>query len=561
MRDFQDGLAKAINKGDENAQNSMIKKMSRSFDLRALAVRKVLSNKGKRTSGIDKVLWARDSDKIEAINQLSNQKHYHAMPVKRVMIPKANGSLRPLGIPTMADRAMQALWGFILDVYQESSANDRSFGFRKARNAGQAVSYIHSLCSRNRGTMRLVLKCDIEKFYDTINHDWILANIKAIPAHIMREWLKSGVIDNGKFFETEMGTPQGSIISPIISNLVLAGIEELIMTDYTTKKGKRHLNVFPVRYADDLIVIGNDLKSMAVAKRRIEVFLKERGLKLNESKTEILKIEKGFDFLGFTFREYKDNWAKTEFGKKGAFLIHPSRKAIRTFKDKIKSIVKTNKNLKSFVLIGLLNPIIRGWINYFRAASITKIKRTLGKFIWKVVWSWVIRKHKTTGKRALKEKYFTTRKQLKTTNNWTFFGIQPNGTKVHLTNIADFNVWRQKFFAFKGSKTWKGSNPYLLSDILTFHNKIKNLIVNGQIDGVKIKLIIKQNARCAVCDGPFLLDERIETHHLIPKTEGGTDKLSNLRLLHYICHKQIEWKRKQESEKNSETASNIKGKR
>lgn len=157
-----------------------------------------------------------------------------------------------------------------------------------------------------------------------------------------------------------MGTPQGSIISPIISNLVLAGIEEVVMLNNSTSKGKRDLNVFPVRYADDLIIIGNDLEAIMEAKTRVIAFLKERGLKLNESKTKLLRIEDGFDFLGFTFREFKDIRAKTTFGKKGAFLVHPSKKAIKSFKDKIKSIVRSNKNINAFVLIGLLNPIIRG---------------------------------------------------------------------------------------------------------------------------------------------------------------------------------------------------------
>lgn len=157
-----------------------------------------------------------------------------------------------------------------------------------------------------------------------------------------------------------MGTPQGSIISPIISNLVLAGIEKEIMKFYTTKKGKRHLNVFAVRYADDLIIIGNNKASIMEAKDRVQAFLEVRGLKLNESKTKLQKIEDGFNFLGFRFKEFKDYRVKTPYGKKGSFLAHPSQKSIDTFKDKIKSCIRKNKNVQAFVLIGLLNPIIRG---------------------------------------------------------------------------------------------------------------------------------------------------------------------------------------------------------
>ena len=189
-----------------------------------------------------------------------------------------------------------------------------------------------------------------------------MQNIPGVPKNILKEWLKMGVEINGEFSETEMGVPQGGVISPIISNIVLEGIEDVVMLENERYNNKtdRSLKCIPVRYADDLIILGNNTESMNRAKERVQTFLEARGLKLNESKTTLVTIEDGFTFLGFNIKEFKDKRRKTKSGKRGALLIHPSKQSIQNFKDKLRTIVKSSKNDKAHVLIGKLNPVIHG---------------------------------------------------------------------------------------------------------------------------------------------------------------------------------------------------------
>ena len=358
-----------------------------SFACRALAIRKVTSNNGGKTAGADGKLWKRDDQKWDGILWLKNLKwnQYKCEPIKRVYIPKINSSeKRPLGIPTIKDRATQTLWNFILDVHHEHNADPRSFGFRIGRNAKQALTYIHRNTSGTQ-QKRLILSIDIKKAYDTVLHKWILDNIP-INRNVVKSWLKAGIIYKGNYSETTLGVPQGGPISPTIFNMVMNGIESEILKIRLCS---------PVRFADDIIVLARTNEQLNNAMELIIKFLEPRGLELNKNKTVIAKIETGFKYLGYWIREYVDitrQGKKRYGGKMGIVLIKPSSEAVKSIKRKLKAITKKYSNASAAILIKQLNPVIRGWANYFNSGAWTEVKNKLGYYIWKILYNWVRKK-------------------------------------------------------------------------------------------------------------------------------------------------------------------------
>lgn len=360
-----------------------------SFSCRALAIRKVTTNNGGKTAGVDGQLWLRDEHKWYGMEWLKNQKWniYKCEPIKRVYIPKNNSSeKRPLGIPTIKDRAAQTLWNFILDVHQECHADPRSFGFRIGRNAKQALTFIHKNTSGTQ-QKRLILSIDIKKAYDTVLHKWIIDNMP-INTNVVKAWLSAGIIYKGKHSKTTLGVPQGGPISPTILNMVMNGVEsEIRKVKFCT----------PIRFADDIIVLARTNEQLKNALELIKKFLEPRGLTINENKTVIANIENGFKYLGYWIREYADvtRQGKKGYGdKKGIVLIKPSSEAIKSIKQKIKALTKKYANANAAILIKQLNPVIRGWANYFNSGAWTSVKNKLGYYIWKILYKWVRKKHR-----------------------------------------------------------------------------------------------------------------------------------------------------------------------
>lgn len=280
LKTYQAELYEALKAAKHEDAISINNKILMSFSARAIAVRIVTSKSGGETAGVDKKLLSTDEEKYEAIIKLSKiRTSYKSDPVKRVWIPKADGTkLRPLGIPTIFDRCVQTLYNFSLDVYQEQNANPRSFGFRKGRSVKQVINYVWKLCSG--AGKRYALIVDIEGAYDNISHSWLLKNIP-MDRNILREWLKAGILEKGKLTNNESGTPQGGAISPTIFNITMNGIEKEIMQ----VKG-----VFPVRFADDITVLSDNIDKLEKVKEIINESLKPRGLKLNEGKTIMCDI-------------------------------------------------------------------------------------------------------------------------------------------------------------------------------------------------------------------------------------------------------------------------------
>ena len=305
-------IVKATQQKDYNAVKRLQYLLTHSFYAKALAVKRVVTNDGRRTPGVDGVLWNTPAKKMAAALSLTD-KRYRARPLRRVYIEKKDKKKkRPLGIPTMYDRAMQALYALALEPVAETTADGKSFGFRKGRCAQDACEYLFNALSRKHISPKWVLEGDIKGCFDHISHDWLLANIP-MDKNILKQFLKAGFIYQRELFPTEEGTPQGGIISPILANMTLDGIEKKLVERFHTnalgKVDSRFKNAHKVnfvRYADDFVVTAATPELALEAKELIREFLAERGLELSDEKTVVTNIDDGFDFLGWNFRKYNE---------------------------------------------------------------------------------------------------------------------------------------------------------------------------------------------------------------------------------------------------------------
>ncbi|PSV30561.1 group II intron reverse transcriptase/maturase, partial [Photobacterium sp. GB-210] len=367
-----------------------------------LAVKRVSQNKGSKTPGIDGVIWNTDARRMKAVNQLS-RKTYKAKPLKRIYIPKKNGKLRPLGIPCMIDRAQQALHLLALEPVSETLADPNSYGFRPNRSTADAVSQCFK-CLALKKSAKWVLEGDIKACFDKIGHQWLLDNI-AVDKRMLEQWLKSGFMDKGLFYDTDEGTPQGGIISPTLMLMTLAGLEQYIKSTALKKSARANF----IGYADDFVVtcsskevLVNDIKPL------ISDFLAERGLTLSEEKTKITHIDDGFDFLGFNHRKYK-----------GKLLIKPSKSNTLLFLRNLRELIKKHATIPVNDLIKLINPKLRGWANYYRHCVAKQIFGYVGHNLFQALWHWAVRRHPTKSKDWVVHKYFLNRK-----GQWQFHGWQ-----------------------------------------------------------------------------------------------------------------------------------------
>ncbi|SFM08715.1 group II intron reverse transcriptase/maturase [Halanaerobium salsuginis] len=309
---LQTRIAKATANGDTNKAKRLQYLLTHSFFAKTYAVRKVTTNKGKNTSGVDKKLWSTSASKMKAVLLLTD-KHYRAKPLKRVYIAKkSKNKKRPLGIPTMYDRAMQTLYALALEPIAETKADTISFGFRRGRSAKDACEQIFCVLAR-KCSPTWILEGDIKGCFDNINHEWLQSNIP-MDKRVMKQFLKSGFIYEGKLFPTETGSPQGGAISSLYANITLDGLEKVIQDRYhRNSKGnienhyRAKTKVNLVRYADDFIITANSKEIAEELKCIVSTFLESRGLMLSKEKTTITHIDDGFDFLGGHLESSKEN--------------------------------------------------------------------------------------------------------------------------------------------------------------------------------------------------------------------------------------------------------------
>ena len=395
-------IAKATREKKYSKVKSLQWLLTHSRSAKLLAVKRVSQNKGSKTSGIDGVTWNTDVRRMKAVNQLS-RKAYSAKPLKRIYIPKKNGKLRPLGIPCMIDRAQQALHLLALEPVSETLADLNSYGFRTNRSTADAVSQCFK-CLALKRSAKWVLEGDIKACFDKIGHQWLMDNI-TVDKRMLEQWLKSGYVDKGLFYDTDEGTPQGGIISPTLMLMTLAGIEQQIKS--TALKMGARANF--IGYADDFVVtcsskevLVNDIKPL------IADFLAERGLTLSEEKTKVTHIDDGFDFLGFNHRKYK-----------GKLLIKPSKSNTLLFLRNLRELIKKHATIPVNDLIKLINPKLRGWANYYRHCVAKQVFGYVGHKLFQALWHWAVRRHPTKSKDWVVHKYFLNRK-----GQWQFHGWQ-----------------------------------------------------------------------------------------------------------------------------------------
>lgn len=365
---LQARIVKATQQGNRRKVRALQHILTRSLAGAAIAVKRVTENQGKKTPGIDGETWNTPQKKLNAVHRI-RQGQYKASPLRRIYIPKANGKKRPLGIPTLLDRGKQALHLLSLDPIAECLADPNSYGFRRERSTADAIQKCFMLlCLKQAFTW--ILEGDIKSCFDKLDHAWLLRNI-SMNKKILNQWLKAGFIDKNAFYETQEGTPQGGIASPVLANMALDGLEKELDRAF---KG----TVKMVRYADDFILTGKTKELLEEkVKPLVEKFMAERGLELSQEKTRITSIEKGFDFLGQNIRKYG-----------GKLLIKPSKKSIKSLLGKVSQVIKENRQAKTTTLIRKLNPILRGWANYHRHVVSKDIFSKIDHEVWQKTWRW-----------------------------------------------------------------------------------------------------------------------------------------------------------------------------
>ena len=428
-------IAKAFREGKRNKVKVLQRLLTHSFSAKLLAVKRVTKNSGRKTAGVDGIIWKNSKDKMQAAQELK-QRGYHPQPLRRVYIPKKGRAvkLRPLGIPAMKDRAMQVLYLLSLEPISESQADRNSYGFRMKRSCADAIEQCFKALAK-KSSAQWILEGDIKSCFDKISHSWLKSNV-LIDKRILHEWLKSGYIEKEIYYPTEEGTMQGGAISPTIANQVLDGMEALVknITEQTDK-----INF--VRYADDFVVTGSNKDVLEnKIKPAVEVFLKERGLELSREKTKITHIEDGFDFLGFNVRKYS-----------GKLLIKPSKKNVLSFLKDIRKLIKENGTAKTEELIRKLNARIRGWANYYRHAVSKNTFSYIDHCIFLAISRWARRRHPEKGVRWVRDKYF--RKQR--LRNWIFSAKTRNkeGFTVNLDLVSASDVKIKRHIKIRSEAT------------------------------------------------------------------------------------------------------------
>src|SRR6266851_764428 len=395
VRRLQRRIVKATQDGRHNKVKALQWLLTHSFSGKVLAVKRVTENEGKNTPGVDKVTWKTPVAKTNAIASLK-RRGYSPLPLRRVFILKKNGKTRPLGIPAMQCRAMQALHLLALEPIAETTADLNSYAFRPERSTADAGEQCFNALAK-KTSAEWVLEADIQSCFDKISHDWMIANVPTDRV-ILKKWLKAGFVYQNVLFPTDAGTPQGGIVSPVAANMTLDGLEAMLAEKFPRAK-PRGLKMNMVRYADDFIITGHSKEWLEHEVRPAVVeFLAERGLVLSPEKTRITHIKDGFDFLGWNIRKYN-----------GKLLMKPSKANVKAHLDQIREVIKANKAAKQANLIRLLNPVLRGWANYHCHVVAKKTFVRNDANVWSLLWQWATRRHPNKGAQWVKEKYFKTR--------------------------------------------------------------------------------------------------------------------------------------------------------
>ncbi len=535
---LQKRIFKASERNDLKTVHTLQKLLMKSRSARLLAVRRVTQdNQGKKTAGIDGVKSIKPAGRFtlaEAIHPQRMAKR-KPQPLRRVWIPKPGKTeQRPLGIPVMIDRASQALVKAALEPQWEAKFEAHSYGFRPGRGAHDAIGAIFNAL---RGKNTFVLDADIKGCFDNIDHQALLEKLHTFPAmkHLIKGWLKAGVMDDGTLSPTNAGTPQGGVVSPLLANIALYGMEEALRKAYIGEnKSLSAQRKVPqlIRFADDFVVLHPEETAVIKAQHIIAEWLMGMGLELKPSKTRLSHTLReyqgnvGFSFLGFTVRQFPvgKTHTGTNRGKPLGFktIITPSKEGIQRHLQDIRTVVRRSQRVPHRVLIDQLNPVIYGWTLYYHTVVAKKPFSACDNYLMRLLWQQMTRRHPKKSKQWVKEKYRRTMKG----DTWTF--ATSDGSTLHALRKHAATPIRRHIKV-------KGNASPFDGNLLYWAKRLKDHPLTKTMRG---RLIQNQQGKCRWCNLFFRDGDRIEIDHLIPKSCGGGEEFSNKLAIHRHCHDQ-----------------------
>lgn len=525
---LQKRIYQASQRGDIKTMRQLQRLLLNSQSAKLLAVRKVTQdNQGKKTAGVDGVKSLTPHQRLALAETLTiGQK---AQPVRRVWIPKpGTDEQRPLGIPTIANRAGQALVKLTLEPEWEARFEPNSYGFRPGRSCHDAIEAIFTAIAHKP---KYVLDADIAKCFDKIDQTALLNKVNTSPGlrRQLKAWLKAGVLDDKEWYPTEEGTMQGGVISPLLANVALHGLETAILKRFprSNSRGFNPPNI--IKYADDFVVLHADLAIIKQCQTITIDWLKEVGLELKPSKTRITHTltvaegKPGFDFLGFNIRQYpvgKTKSGKDCRGRLHGFKTHikPSKEAIERHVTKLRETFRQYQHAPQAALINALNPIIIGWSNYYAYGISSQVFKYLDNVVYSMLWSWATYRHPKKSKHWIAHKYW----RIDDGQGWIF---RPSAGGRSLARHAKTKIKRY-------IKVQNRRSPYD-GDWVYWSKRLGR---HPQVAPRMAKLLKRQQGQCQECGLYFTIDQKIEIDHIVPKGKGGTDALDNLQLLHRHCH-------------------------
>lgn len=521
VRRLRQRIYRATELRDWKKVRSLQKLMLRSRANLLVSVRRVSQiNRGKSSPGVDAKIALTPSERANLASELANLTTWQPLPARRVYIPKASGKKRPLGIPSLIDRCQQAIVLNALEPCWEAQFEGTSYGFRPGRGAHDAIERIH-LATKSGSTRAWVLDADIKGCFDNIDHDALMEAIGNFPAREMiRGWLKAGYVEDGVFHATDQGTPQGGVISPLLANIALHGMEDALGIEYrggvSATTIKSHCPVF-VRYADDFVVICHTKADAHEAKGKVAAFLAGRGLLLSEEKTSIRHISEGFDFLGFNVRSYQvpDRRAGTKT------LIKPSKAAVKAFRQKVRDLFRAHVGTDQGQLIAAANPVIRGWCNYYRHSVAAKVFSGLEHYVHVRQRRWCHRAHARKLKHWWMRKYFG--RHYNCPNfSYTFMDKQSGAFMIHPASIK---IVRWTMVKHRNSP----DDPSLAE----YWRKRERRMGGADLTRSWQKVARRQRHRCPNCRQSLYNGETMRMAHLDGDRTNGSYR--NLALVHAEC--------------------------